>query len=463
MDKRIFVISDLHLGGKPGFQMCSARGQERLADFIDWCTTQQGGNLEVHLVLNGDIVDFLAEEPFAEFTGDERLATQKLASILQRTSPIWSALQRLLQSGAVLSLLLGNHDLELSLPLPRRQLYSQLGSGRLEFLYDNQALRVGALLVDHGNRHDAWNVVQHDALRRVRASLSLMEEAPEFTAPAGSKLVVNVINSVKSQPGFDFVDLLKPERSGVLPLLGLLKPSAFAEFHRLAQAILAAGSSVEGALHRSWKTGSSVADACAAAERQVLLDAMQLARQLSDAPAPGATGPRLDYVKQLVDDLTLEPRIDALCHALQFFAQRNIGSFQTDYEDPAYLRPARAAAEGLRRENLDRPVVIYGHTHLARRVPLDGGGLYLNTGTWADLMYLPESLLGQNFGRARQDLAGLVAAIRNGQIAQYRRLIPSYARIDFDGERITDADIWLFRSTTRQDRLPAGSLWSCAE
>jgi len=66
----IFVISDLHLGGKAdedgarGFRICTQ--ESKLADFIDSLTAIRDPLVE--LVINGDMVDFLAEE-----TGDERL------------------------------------------------------------------------------------------------------------------------------------------------------------------------------------------------------------------------------------------------------------------------------------------------------------------------------------------------------------------------------------------------------
>lgn len=40
MERTLFVISDLHLGGAEDFQMCSAAGRVRLARFIDWAAAQ---------------------------------------------------------------------------------------------------------------------------------------------------------------------------------------------------------------------------------------------------------------------------------------------------------------------------------------------------------------------------------------------------------------------------------------
>ena len=97
------VISDLHLGGLSGFDMCPAPGRARLADFIRYVATQKTSTRDVRLVVNGDIVDFLAE-PDDEgndsgFTQDQGKAVAKLMAIVARTEPVWSAFRDLLGSG----------------------------------------------------------------------------------------------------------------------------------------------------------------------------------------------------------------------------------------------------------------------------------------------------------------------------------------------------------------------------
>src|SRR5947208_435061 len=125
MQRAVFVISDLHLGGapatdgKPSFQMCSAAGQTRLAEFIRYTASQRSRSCDITLVLGGDIVDFLAEEEFAPFTIHDAVASQKLEHIMERTEQVWDSLQFFASQGGKLVLLLGNHDIELSLPMPR--------------------------------------------------------------------------------------------------------------------------------------------------------------------------------------------------------------------------------------------------------------------------------------------------------------------------------------------------------
>jgi hypothetical protein len=80
------------------------------------------------------------------------------------------------------------------------------------------------VIIEHGNRYDSWNVISHDALRQVRSALSRNEAPPVFESPAGSMMVVNIMNAIKAK--FSFVDLLKPEDASVLPILAVLDPSS---------------------------------------------------------------------------------------------------------------------------------------------------------------------------------------------------------------------------------------------
>ncbi len=227
MHTTLYIISDLHLGGAPGsdghpgFQICPPRTQALLAQFIDRLP-RRTANADVRLVLAGDIVDFLAEEPFQAFTADPKVAQAKLRQILSTTTAVWDALQRFVaeREGAV-TLMLGNHDIELALPGTRQLLLNRIGQGRIEFIYDNEAFTCGPVLIEHGNRFDEWNAVPHGALRRVRSQLSrALPAKPEFPALPGSRLVVDVMNPLKQQ--YAFIDLLKPEDAGALPIVAAL-------------------------------------------------------------------------------------------------------------------------------------------------------------------------------------------------------------------------------------------------
>src|SRR5471032_1680785 len=99
MTQTILVISDLHLGGRQGFQMCSQPGRARLAEFVKWAKEVPG---DVTLVLNVDIVDFLAEPDrtggYNAFTSQDD-AVAKLTLILRDTEVFFDELNRFVAAG----------------------------------------------------------------------------------------------------------------------------------------------------------------------------------------------------------------------------------------------------------------------------------------------------------------------------------------------------------------------------
>ena len=110
----IYVISDIHLGGDPGgesepsFQICPPSNQTLLAEFIDSLKTSDCNN-ECHLVIAGDLVDFLAEKEFQAYTPKQTEALSKFKAIVGRTKIVWDSLGALVRSGGNLHILLGNH------------------------------------------------------------------------------------------------------------------------------------------------------------------------------------------------------------------------------------------------------------------------------------------------------------------------------------------------------------------
>ena len=426
--RSVFVVSDLHLGGEPGFQMCTARGQGALTRFFKYVAGFSGAQL----VLNGDIVDFLAEPSpaggHAKFVSDDRAARLKLQAIIDRTRPVWTALADAAQAGE-LTMLLGNHDLELCLPGCHQLLRETLGP--FELRADNQALALGPVLVEHGNRADGWNRIDHDTLRQVRSALSRREPPPEFEPPPGTHLVIDVMNGLKGR--FPFVDLLKPEVEGVLPILVAIDPSVARHVLKIAKLRAQAGlRGRDDAFGRPRQAGDIAFDDDG--------PGLALARRLAG-----------DGEISFVDDAS-EILVEPLRDALRHWADDHAACFDTARESDEYLGPARQAF----RRRFE--VVVYGHTHLAKRVR-DGetGGLYLNTGTWAELMRVPRAVLEGDPSGADGALRGFLDDLRHDRLDAYRAHLPTFARIDLDGDdRVVDADVWLFEDPPR--RLPDGPL-----
>src|SRR6185369_11621448 len=73
------------------------------------------------------------------------------------------------------------------------------------------------VLCVHGNDADAWNPVDQDALHTVIRALKGGLTLPEWQPNAGTRLVIDIMNQIKSR--FPMVDLLKPETK---PVVGVL-------------------------------------------------------------------------------------------------------------------------------------------------------------------------------------------------------------------------------------------------
>src|SRR5689334_21715268 len=86
---QLYIISDLHFGGEPGFQIFGSPAE------MTWLLTHLADldpGAEIGLVINGDFIDFLAENPPAYF--DPHGAIKKLDRIALEDDtfkPIFSA------------------------------------------------------------------------------------------------------------------------------------------------------------------------------------------------------------------------------------------------------------------------------------------------------------------------------------------------------------------------------------
>ncbi len=426
MTTSLFVISDLHLGGAENFQMCSAAGRKRLVKFVHWVATQKAQGEELRLVINGDIVDFLAEvNPeggYSAFIADEDQAVATLERIAQSCEDVFAALKRLLAAGGGLVLLLGNHDIELSFPKVRQELLRRLGPGHIEFIYDNEAYPCGPVLIEHGNRYDAWNMVNHGRLRAVCSAFSRRQKAASFPAQPGSELVARVMNPIKEIYGF--VDLMKPETGAVVPMLPLLDAAKWKSAEQTLRQKIEAWQrdrfTEEGVpVDSDYIAGEEVSDSAPVelpAEFKGPLDqAAEIAREVLDG--------RGDCVGWLQE---LPAR--ALLKGFRSRRKSLDSTFAVEVEDPEYLTPAQAlASRGFK-------VVLFGHTHLAKRVALEGSSIYLNTGTWADLIRLPAGIYEADEDAAFKLFQVFLDDVKNNRIDGYRRQVATFACVRLDAQ-----------------------------
>lgn len=245
--RKVFVLSDWHLGGEPddipnqrmGSQIC--RSAAHLTSFIDWVGTESESFPGVtEIVINGDMVDFLApesKEPPKEWVSDEDEVIRRLNRIIERSrgtagrGPFEALRGFLKRLSTELTINLGNHDIELSLPRVRQHLARILGdSSRFRMIYDGEAIVRGRLLIEHGNRYDSWNALRFNGLREERSHISRGLSVADsdrtsrfFKPPAGTLMVVYAINTVLAEA--PFINLLKPENQAAIPLLIAIEPN----------------------------------------------------------------------------------------------------------------------------------------------------------------------------------------------------------------------------------------------
>ena len=394
------VVSDLHLGGPAGFQIF-ASGPE-LAWLADSVRLSPVKGLAA-LLVNGDFIDFLAEEPARAFDPDG--AAVKLARVMADPAfkPAFDAMARLLATpDRLLIVNLGNHDLELALPWVRARLVAALcgtdtaARARLLLVTDGTGVlaQVGKarVLCQHGNEVDAWNVTDHERLRRIARDGQYGKPAEPWSPNAGSQLVVEVMNQVKAT--YPFVDLLKPETQAVVPILSALNPALLKRMQELGA--VATRTAIDlvrmrtGFLSGDDEAGRGTATTAPppswrspapGASAQALMDQAEQAFQAGVTPISlvrGTQAEQLGVWSAAWDWMRGQPKHEVLREALEFLDQDR--SFDPTAPDDTFRQfDARVAPE------ID--LLLTGHTHLARSLKRTrGAGHYFNSGTWARLM-----------------------------------------------------------------------------
>ena len=400
----LHVISDLHLGGGSGFQIFGSTAE--LQWLIDRVTAlpQPGPHA---LLINGDFVDFLAEEPSLAFDPDG--ATAKLDDIWKRFENIFVAMRRLLATPERLLIVnLGNHDLELALPWVRAHLARKLTEGdaaahaRLLIVTDGTGVRCrvgGATVVCmHGNEVDSWNVVDYERLRRIGRDrqFGLMPEA--WIPNAGSQLVIEVMNAIKRD--YPFVDLLKPETEGVLPLLAALDTGVHRKLLDLAAvagrkawdiARMRTGFLDDGDSGTTGPDGYRPAIVLNGMDprrsSQALLNDVESAWRRAVDPIAlvrGMQAQQLGFWSATRDFFSGKPRQEVLREAMEYLDRDR--SFDPSAPDSTF-RDLDAMV------GADVDLLLAGHTHLERSLARSRGrGHYFNSGTWARLIRIEPDL-----------------------------------------------------------------------
>lgn len=453
----VHIVSDLHIGGAPGFQVFGAASE--LAALIRHFR-ERDPKRRLALVINGDMVDFLAEPNARYFEPQQAVA--KLDRIFDQEpafADVWKELQAFVHTASrYLVIVLGNHDLELALPWVRERLLAKLAGsddaarGRIRLEFDGAGFRcaVGgsSVLCLHGNEVDTWNVTDFEMLRRIGRDYQQGRSVPEWTPNAGTQLVIDVMNDVKK--AYAFVDLLKPETPAVVPIILALEEARWPQIRRVLGV----------ASHLSWDTVRRAAGFLSDDE-QPNPTALQGLFPVDSRPAEIAAfrPPQANALAQLrhaerlhkneTNPIALTPDgqlgfVDAARAMLRREDRVSVVLAQLQgLEKDRSFHPAHRDATC---EQVDRYVsndvnwVVTGHTHLERILPrAEGGGTYINTGTWIPLIRLTEAMLS-SLDEFKKVFAVLESSRTIDALRRMEGLVlhqPAVASIERDGAQVT--------------------------
>jgi UDP-2,3-diacylglucosamine pyrophosphatase LpxH len=223
----LLAVSDLHFGCdlKPGLRPSRRGFDGQFAAFLDFHAANRKDGKPWRLILNGDIVDFVAitvtpesdagfpvsdEERLFGLGAEEAKCAWKLRQTFARHGEVFDALARFLHQGNFLHIVRGNHDAEFHWPAVqsefKQQLANRLGltgwarrrlEQRIEF-HPWFYLEPGLFYAEHGNAHDRYSVQS-----------SFFDPAgvtSEIDLPLSSKVLRYFANRYAEQTDLDEVD-----------------------------------------------------------------------------------------------------------------------------------------------------------------------------------------------------------------------------------------------------------------
>src|SRR5262245_18639129 len=423
----LHVISDLHMGGdRPEFQIL--RETRRLASYVHWVAARRPDG-RVCLLLNGDVIDTLAEEVGGYIATDNVVTTLERIMKDGSFAGVWSALSDFVKlPRRTLVVVIGNHDIELALPAVQRLILSRLAAEdpaartRIEFatMGAGYTCLIGGARVfcTHGNEVDPWNFVRYEDLsklaRRLNSGRAL--DTPEWQPNAGTRMVKDVMNEVKRR--YAWIDLLKPETQAAVGVLLVLDPSQVSKITRLPAIVgerVRGGSQFEGRLSAEGIAATPAATPSTVSVDRLLgsnlaqglkLGAATSARATSDrlademlleaelhyqTPRTGRSGadetlglPRL-VLDRLTGWITGVGKDEALRRALQDWLGGD-ETFDIGNTDATYRDVTKSVGTEI-------DFIVTGHTHLDRAIDMGGRRFYFNTGTWIRLLSFTPAML----------------------------------------------------------------------
>ena len=384
------VISDLHIGADTKLDIF--RAQTSLANFLKFVAAEP-----TTLIINGDFLDFLAVEPFGVFSREA--AEQKVEKIIKAKSNaiLWEGFRAFLSANTQnrIEVLLGNHDIELifdGVQDALRGVMAPTNEGeRLQFKTDHVThlnFTVGGVPIhlEHGFQYDPFNWYNHGKLLGSTIHGSTGEA---FDLPFGSHLVYDVLN--KLTPDHPFVPLIKPEPAVAMLMLALAPREVSSRLKMIP------GMAIDNLKIKlnMRLTGQQFAPEPIDREGgrnaiEAQIDEMIFQNDLDDETTAGViefleTGGDDAASFSLLGDLKTKGKLYLLRRGLMTLQDDRKAFFDANQRDDF-----QKALEGIL--DLGAKAAILGHSHAMKMLPLNSandpqrGLLYVNTGTWANLL-----------------------------------------------------------------------------
>jgi UDP-2,3-diacylglucosamine pyrophosphatase LpxH len=394
-DRITLIVSDLHVGGgtaDPGDDHIYQNGElVRLLREQAASGEGQAGRLE--LVFNGDFLEFAQtnQGAFNHVSDDawcsEPESLAKIDTILAGHADIFAELAKFQKSGNRVTIVAGNHDVDLYWPGVQSRLREAAGAGITFELGKEWIERYdGKLAIAHGHMKDAANRFEHwdNPVRAGDWGVERLEMCP------GTLFMVKFVN--KLEASYPFADNLQP----VTKLAWILMRQDRAGFASMGWMMTAF------VLSSPWSTlGKDATDDYGARLIDVLRNDADRKRDLDAAlAANGLDEHRADLA---ADRLTREALAKAMLQLLgriddtKWHALFDLPPGATLGSDDVTLGALTRAGfddgkETLRRVAQQRvdagaKVVVMGHTHQPDTRQLDGG-MYYNPGCWTRYLEL---------------------------------------------------------------------------
>ena len=240
------VVSDLHLSTEPELDDFYADGE-----FEDFVRHHVRAYASVHLVINGDWIDFQQIDPTPEDVRADEVfervyplamtpeqAVRGLERTMERHPRFFAALRELVSvrdGTRRLTILRGNHDIELAFPAVTARLSHELGdppAGVLAFPPQGFFDAPSGTYIEHGNQFDPIN-----AFRDV-ADPFVDKAARRIEVPFGTVIVKALWNRIERE--LPFVDKVRPMGDSVAavfvqrPTFALLRFDYLVDLMRMA-------------------------------------------------------------------------------------------------------------------------------------------------------------------------------------------------------------------------------------